>query len=387
VNDKPRLGVVGVGSLGFHHARILSAMESVRFSGVFDASEARRAEVSEKLHVEAAPSLEALLDRCDAVVIAVTTSAHEEVALAAIERGVHILIEKPIAHSLAAADRIVAAADAAGVIVQIGHVERFNAALRACDPYLEEPLFVESHRLAPFNARGTDVAVVLDLMIHDLDLVLSLMKRPVSALAAVGVPVLTPSVDIANARLEFEGGGVANLTASRISLERMRKIRFFQRSGYISLDLAAGKGEYLRLKPGVAEQLAGVSGSGGSGSGGSGSGGSGSGSSGSGGSGSGGSGSGGSGAGAGISGLGAGGTGSGSGAGMTPADAGVIGIQDLVERIPLLGDGGEPLAHELGSFVAALRGEAPVPVSGHDGRRALAVALDIVERMKANVAH
>jgi predicted dehydrogenase len=384
VNDKPRLGVVGVGSLGFHHARILSAMESVRFSGVFDASEARRAEVSEKLHVEAAPSLEALLDRCDAVVIAVTTSAHEEVALAAIERGVHILIEKPIAHSLAAADRIVAAADAAGVIVQIGHVERFNAALRACDPYLEEPLFVESHRLAPFNARGTDVAVVLDLMIHDLDLVLSLMKRPVSALAAVGVPVLTPSVDIANARLEFEGGGVANLTASRISLERMRKIRFFQRSGYISLDLAAGKGEYLRLKPGVAEQLAGVSGSGGSGSGGSGSGGSGSGISGSGGSGSGGSGSG-----AGISGLGAGGSGSGSGsgAGMTPADAGVIGIQDLVERIPLLGDGGEPLAHELGSFVAALRGEAPVPVSGHDGRRALAVALDIVERMKANVAH
>jgi predicted dehydrogenase len=205
-----------------------------------------------------------LLDGVDAVVIAVPTSAHEQVALAAIERGVHVLIEKPIAPTLAAADRILAAADAAGVLVQIGHVERFNAALRACEPYLEEPLFVESHRLAPFGPRGTDVAVVLDLMIHDLDLVLSLMKRPVRSLAAVGVPVLTHSIDIANARLEFEGGGVANLTASRVSLERMRKIRFFQRSGYISLDLAAGKGEYLRLKPGVAAQLAALTGAAGS---------------------------------------------------------------------------------------------------------------------------
>jgi predicted dehydrogenase len=222
---------------------------------------------------------------------------------------VHVLIEKPIAPTLEAADRIVAAADAAGVLVQIGHVERFNAALRACEPYLEEPLFVESHRLAPFGPRGTDVAVVLDLMIHDLDLVLSLMKRPVRSLAAVGVPVLTPSVDIANARLEFEGGGVANLTASRISLERMRKIRFFQRSGYISLDLAAGKGEYLRLKPGVAAQLAALMGT------------------------------------------------PGAGGGACAA----AGIQDLVERIPLEGDGGEPLAHELDSFIAAVRGDAPVP--------------------------
>ena len=118
--------------------------------------------------------------------------------------------------------------------------------MRACEPYIDEPLFVESHRLAPFGPRGTDVAVVLDLMIHDLDLVLSLMHRNVTTVAAVGVPVLTPSPDIANARLEFEGGGVANLTASRVSLERMRKIRFFQRSGYISLDLAGGTGEYLR---------------------------------------------------------------------------------------------------------------------------------------------
>ncbi|MGH7466127.1 MAG: Gfo/Idh/MocA family protein, partial [Longimicrobiales bacterium] len=279
-------------------------------------------------------SPDTLLDDVDAVVIAVPTAAHEDAALAAIGRGVHILIEKPIAPTLAAADRIVDAADAAGVLVMIGHVERFNAALRACEPYLEEPLFVESHRLAPFNARGTDVAVVLDLMIHDVDLVLSLMKRPVSSLSAVGVPVLTPSVDIANARLEFEGGGVANLTASRVSLERMRKIRFFQRSGYISLDLAAGKGEYLRLKPGVAAQMALLTA---------------------------------------VPAAGA-------------ADRAPLGIQDLVERVSFEGDGTEPLARELERFIEAVRGEAIVPVSGHDGRRALAVALDIVERTQRHVA-
>jgi predicted dehydrogenase len=330
-----RFGVIGVGSLGFHHARILSSLPEIEFAGVHDASAERLAKVAADLNVAAAASIEELLGRVDAVVIAVPTTAHEEVALAAIERGVHVLIEKPIAPTLDAADRINAAADARGVLVQIGHVERFNAALRACDPYIEEPMFVESHRLAPFNPRGTDVAVVLDLMIHDLDLVLSLIKQPVSSLGAVGVPVLTPNVDIANARLEFEGGAVANLTASRISLERMRKIRLFQKSGYISIDLAAGKGEYLRLKPGVAAQLALLM-------------------------------------------------------NASPADGAPpvppVGIQDLVERIALVGDGTEPLARELESFIGAVRGDAPVPVSGHDGRRALAVALDIVERSQRHVA-
>ncbi|HEX6309227.1 MAG TPA: Gfo/Idh/MocA family oxidoreductase [Longimicrobiales bacterium] len=329
-----RLGVIGVGSLGFHHARILSGMAGVRLNGVHDANPARLADVSVKLGVPAHATSDALLDGVDAVIIAVPTVVHEDVALAAIERGVHILIEKPIAPTLASADRIVDAADAAGVIVMIGHVERFNAALRACERYLEEPLFVESHRLAPFNPRGTDVAVVLDLMIHDVDLVLSLMKRPVASVSAVGVPVLTPSVDIANARLEFEGGGVANLTASRVSLERMRKIRFFQRSGYISLDLAAGKGEYLRLKPDVAAQMALLT----------------------------------------------------SASAAAPMERPPLGIQDLVERVSLEGDGAEPLARELERFVAAVQGEAAVPVSGHDGRRALAVALDIVERTQRHVA-
>jgi predicted dehydrogenase len=336
-----RLGVIGVGSLGFHHARILSTRDDIDFAGVSDASPARLAEVAEKLGVHAAADTDALLGQVDAVVIAVPTSAHEAVALAAIERGVHVLIEKPIAPTLDAADLIVAAADAAGVLVQIGHVERFNAALRACEPYLEAPLFVESHRLAPFNPRGTDVAVVLDLMIHDLDLVLSLMKRPVRAVAAVGVPVLTGSVDIANARLEFEGGGVANLTASRVSLERMRKIRFFQRSGYISLDLATGRGEYLRLKPEAAAIMTHLAGGAAAG-----------------------------------------------GAALPPGvgAAAIPGIQDLVERIPLEGDAGEPLAYELDSFIAALEGTAEVPVSGHDGRNALAVALQIVELTTQHVA-
>lgn len=329
-----RLGVVGTGSLGFHHARILSTMPGIAMKGVHDTNPARLDEVATKLGVTAHATIDGLLEDVDAVVIAVPTIAHEQVALAAIERGVHILVEKPIAPTLDAADRINAAADAADVLVMIGHVERFNAALRACEPYLEEPLFVESHRLAPFNPRGTDVAVVLDLMIHDVDLVLSLMKREVSSVSAVGVPVLTPSVDIANARLEFENGGVANLTASRVSLERMRKIRFFQRSGYISLDLAAGRGEYLRLKPGVAEQMALLVGP--------------------------------------------------SAAGQP--DRPPVGIQDLVERVSFEGDGTEPLARELERFIAAVQGEAAVPVSGHDGRRALAVALDIVERTQRNVA-
>jgi len=251
VDGALRTGVVGVGSLGFHHARILAAMDAVDLVGIHDIRPERLAEVSARLGVTAVPELDRLLDDISACVIAVPTEAHERVALAALERGIHVLIEKPIAPTLDAADRILAAAERSGARVQIGHVERFNGALRACEPYIDEPLFVESHRLAPFGPRGTDVAVVLDLMIHDLDLVLSLMRRKVTSVAAVGVPVLTASPDIANARLEFEGGGVANLTASRVSLERMRKIRFFQRSGYISLDLAGGTGEFLRLKGGA----------------------------------------------------------------------------------------------------------------------------------------
>jgi predicted dehydrogenase len=318
-----RLGVVGVGSLGYHHARIARELPETTLVGVHDASGERLHHVEQDLGVRGFATLPELLDQVDACIIAVTTSAHEEVALTALERGVHVLIEKPIAPTIEAADRILATAERHGATVQIGHVERFNSALRACEPYLDEPMFVESHRLAPFGVRGTDVAVVLDLMIHDLDLVLSLMKRPVTSVGAVGVPVLTNHPDIANARLEFEGGGVANLTASRVSLERMRKIRFFQRSGYISLDLASGTGSFLRVKKGLQWDP---------------------------------------------------GT-------PFPADK----LEHIIERITLQGDQREPLRAELESFVAALRGEAEVAVSGREGRDALAVALEIIRRIETYV--
>ena len=238
MNGPLRVGVIGVGSLGFHHARILREVANVEMVGVYDASPERLAAVSQELGLRAFASRDELLWSVDAAVIAVPTTAHAEVALAALETGTHLLIEKPIAPTLEEADRIVEKAADRGLVVATGHVERFNGALRACEQYLDEPRFVESHRLSPFGPRGTDVAVVLDLMIHDIDLVLGLVGRSVTELGAVGVGVLTPSVDIANARLVFEGGAVANITASRVSMERMRKIRFFQRSGYISLDLA-----------------------------------------------------------------------------------------------------------------------------------------------------
>jgi predicted dehydrogenase len=318
-----KLGVAGVGSVGFHHARLLREIPDTVLAGIHDVDSARLDAVSAELGLTGFRVLGDLLGRVDALVIAVPTVDHEAVACAALEQGVHVLIEKPIAASIESADRILAAAKSAGVTVQIGHVERFNGALRACEPYLEEPLFVECHRLAPFGPRGTDVAVVLDLMIHDLDLVLSLVHRTVISIAAMGVAVLTTSPDIANARLEFAGGGVANLTASRISLERMRKIRFFQRSGYISLDLASGQGEFLRLRGGM-QLLPGV-----------------------------------------------------------PFSA--ESIAQIVERIPLRSDGAEPLRCELESFVAAVQGRVPVVVTGEDGRRALAVALDIVDRIGRRV--
>jgi predicted dehydrogenase len=294
-----------------------------RLAGVFDADPARAAKVGEELGVRVFPALEELLGEVEAAVVAVPTTEHAAVALAALDRGVHLLIEKPIASTLEEADRIVAAAEAAGVLVATGHVERFNAALRACEPYLDVPRFVESHRLAPFAGRGTDVAVVLDLMIHDIDLVLSLVGSEVAAVRAVGVPILTPNVDIANARLEFADGAVANITASRVSMERTRKIRFFQHSGYISLDLAAGTGEFLRLKKGAR---------------------------------------------------------------IPEGEVGPAALLGLVDRVELRGDGTEPLRAELEAWVRAVRGEAPLVVSGRDGRQALGVALDIMGRIEHDVS-
>jgi predicted dehydrogenase len=325
-----RVGVAGTGSLGFHHARILRDLAETRMQGFFELRPHRAREVAGELAVEARDSLDDLLDSIDALVVAVPTSSHEAVAVAALERGIHVLVEKPMAPDLAAADRILAAAEGSGAVVQIGHVERFNPAIRAAEAHLEGPLFIESHRIAPFVPRSTDVAVVLDLMIHDVDLVLSLMKDSIQDIAAVGIPVLTSNVDIANARLTFQGGAVANLTASRVSLERMRKLRIFQRSGYLSLNLADGTGEFLRLK----RELPALSGDGDP---------------------------------------------------LLPFPA--DGLGNLIDRIPLAGAREEPLKMELENFRDACLSRAEPAVSGTEGREALAVTLSIEERIRSHVAH
>ncbi len=245
-----RVGVIGTGALGFHHARLLSRMAGVEFAGIFDTDPARAAEVAKQLGTIAQPSAAALLDRVDAVTVAVPTPAHADVGLAVLDRRIALLMEKPLADTLDGADALVRRAGECGVVLQVGHVERFNRAVRAAAPYLDEPRFLQIDRLAPFQPRGADVAVILDLMIHDLDLVLELVRAPVTDVRATGVAILTPHVDIANARLEFANGAIANVTASRVSRERTRKLRIFQPTGYCSLDLAQGSGDFFRLKPG-----------------------------------------------------------------------------------------------------------------------------------------
>jgi predicted dehydrogenase len=245
-----RVGVIGTGALGFHHARLLRRMPGVAFAGIYDKNPVRAAEVAQQLETVAHPSLEALLDAVDAVTVAVPTPAHAEVGGAVLARGIALLMEKPLADSVKAAEELVRQAAAHAVVLQVGHVERFNRAVRAAAPYLDEPRFLQIDRLAPFQPRGTDVAVILDLMIHDLDLVLELVRSEVTDVRATGVPILTPHVDIANARIEFANGAIANVTASRVSRERTRKLRIFQPSGYCSLDLAQGAGDFYRLKPG-----------------------------------------------------------------------------------------------------------------------------------------
>ena len=310
-----RVGVVGAGGLGYHHVRILRELQGPAFAGFYDARADRADQVARELGVVAHRSLESLLDVVDAVTIVVPTPAHFAVAREVLGRGIHALIEKPIATSLAEADEMLALARANGVLVQTGHVERFNRAIRAALPFVDAPRFIESDRLAPFNPRGADVAVVLDLMIHDIDLVHTLVGGHAASVSAVGVPVLTPFVDIANARLAFDSGAVANITASRVSRERMRKLRIFQQSGYLSLDLGSGDGEFFRLRGDVD---------------------------------------------------------------IAALAAAPLALEQFVERIPLRAEEGEPLRLEFESFLAAVRGDAPVAVSGEAGREALAVALQIV---------
>jgi predicted dehydrogenase len=240
--------VVGVGHLGRHHARILASTEGVRLVAVVDIDEDKARDVAATTGAAACTDPRAILGQVDLVSIAVPTECHRDVATLFIDRGVPVLVEKPLARSVDEADAIIAAASRAGVILAVGHTERFNPAVLAALPHIRAPKFIEVHRLGTFPERSLDIDVVFDLMIHDLDLVLACAGSEVESLEAVGVPVLTGRVDIANARIRFVSGCVANLTASRISRDRVRKIRFFQRDAYISIDCGSREAEMYRLE-------------------------------------------------------------------------------------------------------------------------------------------
>jgi predicted dehydrogenase len=311
------VGVAGVGALGFHHARHYRALPGVRLAGVFDTREGRAAEVARELGTTAFATLDALLEAAEAISVAVPTTAHHAVGMAAIARGRHLLVEKPLAATIPEAEALVEAAAKAGVVLQTGHIERFNRAIRAAIPHLASPRYIEADRVAPFAARGSDVAVVLDLMIHDLDLVLAVVKEPAADVRASGIGVLTSSVDIATARIEFASGAVANLTASRLARERVRKLRIFQPSGYFSLDLAAGKGDFLRLRKDAMQRLT----------------------------------------------------------------EGTPDLARLVEKVKIDAPEADALGLELANFVAAVRGEDHTAVSGQEGLDALRLADRVMRAM------
>lgn len=305
------VGVIGVGALGRHHARHLAAFHGVDLVGVHDTDPARAAAVAAEFGTTAYPDLDELLQRVRAVTIAVPTPAHAVVGLRALAAGVPVLIEKPLAATLEEADRLLAAAAARGLPLQVGHIERFNRAVRAAHEQLTDVRYFESTRLAPFQLRGTDVAVVLDLMIHDLDLLLHLSGgAEVSEVRASGVAVMTPHLDTATARVEFTNGAVASVTSSRMARDRVRKLRLFQPNGYLSLDLASGTADFMRLKvprpPGA------------------------------------------------------------------PAS-----VDQLVEHLALEAPPADALGLELASFVQSVRGEPAAVVTGEEGRRALALALQV----------
>lgn len=319
-----KVGVVGVGRLGSAHARILGEIPDYELVGVADSDGERALQVARALSTEALDPA-TLAASCDALVVSVTTSAHHAVTRMALESGCHVLVEKPLTPTLAEADDLVETAERLGLFLAVGHVERFNSAIREVKPLLRDPRYISSQRLATFQPRGTDVPVMLDLMIHDIDLVLGLVDSPVQSVDAVGIPVLTDSVDMASARIRFVNGACADISASRVSADRTRELRLFQPSGYFSLDLARGEGEYLRRRDGV--ELAGLS-----------------------------------------------------------QVRGVedLSLADIVERVPIKGDAAEPLRLELEAFLDAVSGEGNASVSAAEGRAALEIALRIENEIEAS---
>jgi predicted dehydrogenase len=306
-----RAAVVGCGHFGRHHAEKYAACAGARLVAVVDRDEAAARSLATRLDVLALTDVDDLIGLADAASVAVPTSSHVEVASRLLEGGLHVLVEKPIATTLAEASALIALAARRERVLQVGHLERFNAAILALDDVIDRPLFIESHRVAPFSERGTDVDVVLDLMIHDIDLIQLLVGRPLAAIDAVGVPVLSGRDDIANARLRFAGGCVANVTASRVSFKSERRMRLFQRDAYVSIDFSAGNATIARRDPGASS-------------------------------------------------------------GAMPGIA--------MERREL--GANDALMLEIEAFLAAIRGERPVAVSGEDGRRALDAALKITAALQ-----
>jgi predicted dehydrogenase len=243
---KLRVGVVGVGHIGKNHARLYAEFSDAQFTAIYDTDQARARRLAEDFGIVAAASLEEFTEQVDAVSIATPTNTHFEIAHQLLTRGKHLLVEKPIAENTAHATELAELAAARGLVLQVGHVERFNPVLSALEKRLTNPRFIEAHRLSPYPNRSVDIGVVLDLMIHDLEIILHLVRSPVQTIDAVGVPVMGRGEDIANARLRFENGCVANITSSRISPEQMRKIRVFQENAYLSLDYQNQSGEMHR---------------------------------------------------------------------------------------------------------------------------------------------
>ena len=310
MSDRLRVAVIGVGHLGRHHARILAAMPDVDLVAVVDVNRPRAEEIASASRTTPAFDYRDVIGRVDAVTIAVPTALHAAIGSEFLRARVPALVEKPLARTLAEADALIEASLTAGVALAVGHTERFNPAVTAAAPLLTDPRFIEVHRLGAFPERSLDIDVVFDLMIHDLDVVLSIVKSEVESLEAVGVPVVTPHVDIANARIRFENGCIANVTASRISRERVRKIRFFQPAAYVSIDYAGPRAEVWRLEQGT---------------------------------------------------------------GSVPSIQG--GELHVANE--------EPLKRELADFIEAVRSKRPPLVTGDQGRRALALAQRIADKMAA----
>jgi predicted dehydrogenase len=246
MTTKLRVGVVGVGHIGSNHARLYAEVPAAEFTAVFDTDPIRAAAIAQKYGAKTAGSIWEFGDMVDAASVATPTTSHYDVARALLQNGKHVLIEKPITETTRQASELATMASERNLILQVGHVERFNPVLSALEARLTHPRFIEAHRLSPYPERSTDIGVVLGLMIHDLEVILHLVRSPVQTIDAVGVPVLSKSEDIANARLRFENGCVANVTSSRISPERMRKIRVFQQDAYLSLDYQNQTGEIYR---------------------------------------------------------------------------------------------------------------------------------------------